>query len=146
MKKRVQKKRWKEQTTAQQSDLLERVAALEELTLLMTAEQTSQRERVEGVQEDLDLFRAAHASRHAAEDAHRRRQRRIQLERERERRQKRREWRRLGILATYAVSCFCLALMFQPPEPMTPMEEPTTVAVEAVPVGNVGEALGLLWQ
>lgn len=146
MKKRVQKKRWKEQTTAQQSDLLERVAALEELTLLMTAEQTTQRERVEEVTDGLILFREVHTKHHEAEAARRIRRYRIRLEREMERRRKRKEWARLGALATFAVAFLCFALVFPAYEPMEPVGATTSEAVAVNPAEGMIEVMALRWD
>lgn len=143
MKKRIQKKRWKEETAAQQVDLRERVAALEELTRHMTAEQTNQREMLDDVTDGLLLFREAHSKRHAIEDERRRRQARIRMEREQERRRRRQEWAKLGALAAFAVVFMCFAVTFPAPELIKPEELEQSVAVTVEPAQGVAEAVAL---
>lgn len=143
MKKRIQKKRWKEETTAQQVDLRERVAALEELTLRMVAEQTSQRKMLDDVTDGLILFREAHSKRHAIEDERRRRQARIRMEREQERRRRREDWAKLGGLAAFAVAFMCFAVTFPAPEMIEPEEPGQSAVVTVEPAQGVVEAVAL---
>ena len=143
MKKRIQKKRWKEETTAQQNDLLERVAALEELTLRMTAGQSEQRDRTDELEYDLHLYQTAHAKRHAIEDERRRRQARVRMEREQERRRRRQDEAKLFALAAFAVAFMFFAVTFPAPE-LIEVEEPVQSAVVTVcPAQGVAEAVAL---
>lgn len=143
MKKRIQKKRWKEQTTAQQVDLQERVDALEELTLRMTEAHSTMLKWVDAVEMELHLHKQEYNRRNAIETKRILRQERIRMEREQERRRNRQVWSRLSALAAFAVAFMCFALTFPAPEVIAP-EEPVQSAVVAVePAQGVIEAVAL---
>ena len=123
MNRRMKKKAWKEQTTAQQADLQERMEALEELTLKITAEQTANREAMDDLMDELDAYQRA-MSRHMQQAAERRiRRERIRMEREMERRKKRMAWCKTLSVAAFAVAAMCFALALPAPE----MDEPAEV-------------------
>ena len=111
MNRRIQKKRWKEETMAQQADLLERVEALEELTRNMAAEQTAQRERVADLSDYMDSYQAAVANAMKLSAERRARQERIRREREAERRL----IRRGTLMLAGAMGLLVLALMLPAP-------------------------------
>lgn len=146
MNRRIKKKEWKKQTTAQQADLLERVAALEELTCRMAAEQTSQRERVEMVEDDLMTHKALERTRRNREAAAWAQRERTRQEREMERRQKRRDAIRYGALLAGSALALVFALMLPAPEAAEPVStaEPMVVAVD--PADGVIEAMAMSWE
>ena len=142
MKKRIRKKRWKEETTAQQVDLQERVDALEELTLRMTEAHSTMLKWVDAVEMELHLHKQEYNRRNAIETKRILRQERIRMEREQERRRNRQVWSRLSALAAFAVAFMCFALTFPAPEVIAP--EPVQSAVVAVePAQGVIEAVAL---
>ena len=141
MNRRMKKKAWKEQTTAQQADLMERVEALEELTLRITAEQTVQREATNDLMDELDAYQRA-VSHYMQQEAERRiRRERIRMEREMERRKKRMEWCKTLSIAAFAVASMCFALALPAPE----MEEPAGVQPVVCEVQPV-EAMVMCWE
>ena len=142
MKRRIQKKKWKEETTAQQADLLERVEALEELTRNMAAEQTAQRERVTDLSDYMDSYQAAVANAMKLSAERRARQERIRREREAERRL----IRRGTLMLAGAMGLLVLALMLPAPEEVEPVStaEPMVVAVD--PADGVIEAMAMSWE
>ena len=143
MNRRIQKKRWKEDTTAKQVDLLERVEALEKLSQRMTAEQTAQRERVSAVSDDLMTYKAAQRQRQEREAWYRARQERIRWEREQERRDFRMKLARGAAMLTFAVSFLIFALMLPAPERAEEPGEAQTVVAEADPAAGVVRAVAL---
>ena len=143
MKKRIKKKRWKEETTQQQADLMERVAALEELTRQMATAQTLQWERVDAVYADLHRYQTAQNRRNAIEDDRRVRQARIRMEREQERRRRRKDWAKLLALAAFAVAFMCFAVTFPAPELIEPEEPIQSAVVTVCPAQGVAEAVAL---
>ena len=142
MKRRIKKKKWKEETTAQQADLLERVAALEKLSQHMIAEQNTQRERVTAVSDDLMIYKAAQRKRQEQEA-------KKKLEREclrREREDERRANIKSAAMIAGAMSFLIFALMLPAPERSEPVStaEPMVVAVD--PADGVIEAMAMSWE
>lgn len=146
MNRRTKKKEWQKRTTEQQADLLERVAALEELSQHMAAEQTRQRERADELEDD--LFRYQQAVNNAMRKAYERRARRerIRLEREAERRRFRRGWAKCAAMLAVAVSFLMFALMLPSPERIEPVSTAEPMAVAADPAEGVVEAVVLSWE
>lgn len=143
MKKRIQKKRWKEETTAQQADLLERVEALEDLTLLMSHEQTKHWEQLIRVRDSLDTYKAAQRQRQEREANYRARRERVRWEQEQERREGRMRLARGAAMLTFVVSLLIFALALPAPEPAAPGIAPEPMAVAAEPAEGVIEAMAL---
>ena len=142
MKKRIRKKRWKEQTTAQQADLQERVDALEELTLRMTEAHNNMLKWVDAVEMELHIHKQEYNRRNAIETKRILRQERIRMEREQERRETRQAWAKLSALAAFAVAFMCFAVTFPAPEFIE--QEPIQPAIVAVePAHGVIEAVAL---
>ena len=146
MNRRIKKKRWKEQTNARQADLLERVAALEDLTLLMSHEQTQHWEQLIRVRDSLDNYKAAQKQRQEREAKYRARRERIRLEREAERRRFRRGWAKCAAMLAVAVSFLMFALMLPSPERIEPVSTAEPMAVAADPAEGVVEAVVLSWE
>ena len=110
MNRRIRKKKWKEETTARQADLLERMNALEELTRLMTAEQNEQREWLDMLESDLDLHERTDRARRNKEAAARLARERARRQREAERRRRMRSWAGVITFAAFAVAVFAFAI------------------------------------
>ena len=147
MNRRIKKKRWKEQTNARQADLLERVAALEDLTLLMSHEQTQHWEQLIRVRDSLDNYKAAQKQRQEREAKYRARRERARWEQEQERREGRMRLARGTAMMAFAVSLLIFALMLPAPEQDNPKGEAEPVAVVAVePAQGVIEAVALTWE
>ena len=143
MKKRIKKKRWKEETTQQQADLMERVAALEELSLRQAQAQGTLLKWVDSVEMELNRYLTAQNRRNAIEDERRRRQARIRMEREQERRRRRKDWAKLLALAAFAVAFMCFAVTFPAPEMIEPEEPIQSAVVTVCPAQGVAEAVAL---
>jgi len=146
MKKRIKKKVWKEKTTAQQADLMERVAALEELTRQMATEQTSQRERLDDVAEGLMTHQELDRIYRKRENDARLYRQKVRRERELERKYRRLGWAKLGAMAAFAVALLIFALMLPVPERADSTGPAEPVATVAYPAEGVNEAMALSWE
>ena len=146
MNRRTKKKEWQKQTTAQQTDLLERVAALEALSQRMIAEQTVQRERIVSVTDDLMVYKAAQRQRQEREARYRARQERIRWEREQEKREFRMKLKQGAAIVALAVALLLFALMLPVPERNELISTAEPMVVAADPAGGVVEAVAMNWE
>lgn len=145
MNRRMKKKQWKEQTTAKQADLQERVEALEELTRNMAAEQTAQRERIATVSHDLMLYKAAQRRRQEKAAEAKEQRERSRQERENARRVRNRNIRD-GVIVTVAVVGIIFAVMLPAPDVTEPVPTVEPMVVMAEPAEGVVEAVALSWE
>lgn len=146
MNRRIKKKLWKEQTTAQQADLLERVEALEDLTLLMSHEQTHHWEQLIRVRDSLDTYKAAQRQRQEREANYRARRERVRWEQEQERREGRMKLAQGAAMLTFAVSFLIFALMLPAPERSEPVSTAEPMVVSVDPADGVIEAMAMSWE